>query len=76
MSVYLKDWLTYSCGTDRPDKLCYNLSISNDLTQMVNFVTRIPDCDSHSPGLFDLFIFSDASVCSTMGFPPLDFGKF
>ena len=25
---------------------CYNL-ISNDLTQTVNFPTRIPDCDSH-----------------------------
>ena len=34
-----KDWLTYSGGTDKPGKLCYNLSISNDLTQMVNFAT-------------------------------------
>ena len=40
-----KDWLTYSGGTDRPGELCYNFSISNDLTQMVNFPTRIPDCD-------------------------------
>ena len=30
--------------------------ISNDLTQMVNFPTRIPDCDSHSPALLDLFL--------------------
>ena len=49
----------------------YNFSISNDLTQMVNFPTRIPDCDSHSPALLDLFISSDASICSTMAFPPL-----
>ena len=47
---------------------CYNFSISNDLTQMVNFPTRIPDCDSHSPALLDLFLSSDASICSTMGF--------
>ena len=47
------------------------LSISNDLTQMVDFPTRIPDCDSHSPALLDLFISSDASICSTMAFPPL-----
>ena len=47
------------------------LSISNDLTQMVNFRTRIPDCDSHSPTLLDLFLSSDASICSTMAFPPL-----
>ena len=50
---------------------CYNFSISNELTQMVNFPTRIPDCDSHSPALLDLFLSSDASICSTMAFPPL-----
>ena len=49
----------------------YNFSISNDLTQMVNFPTWIPDCDSLSPALLDLFISSDASICSTMAFPPL-----
>ena len=38
---------------------------------MVNFPTQIPDCDSHSPALLDLFISSDASVCSVMAFPPL-----
>ena len=70
-NVNHNDWLTYSSGTDRPGELCYNFSISNDLTQIVNFPTRIPDCDSHSPGLLDLFISSDASICSTMAFPPL-----
>ena len=48
-----------------------NFSISNDLTQMVNFPTWIPDCDCHSTALLDLFISSDASICSTMAFPPL-----
>ena len=38
---------------------------------MVNFPARIPDCDSHSPALLDLFLSSDASICSTMAFPPL-----
>ena len=70
-NVHLKDWLTYSCGIDRPGELCYNFSISNDLTQIVNFPTRIPGCDSHSPALLDLFLSSDASICSTMAFPPL-----
>ena len=36
---------------------------------MVNFPTRIPDCDSHSPALLDLIISSDASICSAMAFP-------
>ena len=38
---------------------------------MVSFPTRIPSCDSHSPTLLDLFISSDASICSTKSFPPL-----
>ena len=29
---------------------------------MVNFPTRIPDCDSHSPALLDFFLSSDASM--------------
>ena len=59
-NVHYKDWLTYSGATDRPDELCYNLFksfiISNDLTQMVNFPPRIPDCDSQGPALLDLFL--------------------
>ena len=46
--------------------------ISNDLTQMVNFPTLIPDCDSHSPALLDLFLSSDASIFSSMASPPLE----
>ena len=70
-NVHHKDCLTFSGGTDRPGELCYNFSISNDLIQMVNFPIRIPDCDSHSPALLDLLISSDASISSTMAFPPL-----
>ena len=44
--------------------------ISNYLTQVVNFPTRIPDCDFQSPALLDVFLSSDGSVCSTMAFPP------
>ena len=55
-NIHHKDWLTYSDGANRPVELCYNISISNDLTQMVNFPTRIPDCDSHSPAFLDLFL--------------------
>ena len=69
-NVHHKDWLTYSGGTDRPGELCY------DLTQMVNFPTRIPDCDSHSPALLDFFLSSDASICSTMAFPLLGYSNY
>ena len=37
-NVHHKDCLTYSGGTDRLGELCYNFSISNDLTQIVNFL--------------------------------------
>ena len=72
-NVHHNDWLTYSGGTDRPGELCYNFSISNDLTQMVNFnfPTRIPDCDSHSPALLDLSFSSDTTICSILAFLPL-----
>ena len=33
-----------------------NFSFSNDRAQMINFPTRIPDCDSGSPTLLDLFL--------------------
>ena len=68
-NVHHKDWLIYSGGTDRPGELSYNFSISNDLTQMVNFPTRILDWLSLSCSF--RFISSDATNCSTMAFPPL-----
>ena len=38
---------------------------------MANFPSPTPDCDSHSSALLDLFICSDAIICSTMTFPPM-----
>ena len=31
----------------------------------------LPDCDSHSPALLDLYFSSDTSICSTIAFPSL-----
>ena len=49
-NVYRKGWFirTYSIGTDRRGKICYNL-------KSPYFSARIPDFDSHSPALLDLF---------------------
>ena len=69
-NVHHKDWLTYSGGPDRSGEFSYNFSISNDLTQVVNFSTRIPDCDSRSRAFLDFFLSSNTSICSTMAFPP------
>ena len=54
--------------------LVNSVVISNNLTQIVNFPTHVPDCDSRSPDSpvrLDFFLSSDASICSTMTFPPL-----
>ena len=39
---------------------------------MVNFLTRILDCDSRCPALLNLFLASDTSICSAMAFPPME----
>ena len=71
VTVYHKDWLTYSGKTDIPGELCDNFLISNDLTQMANFSTRIPDCDCHSPALLNFFLSSD-TICFAMDSLPLE----
>ena len=65
-NIHHQDWLNYSGGIDESGELFYNFSISNDLTEIVNFPTRIPDCDSHSPALSSV-----SSICYAMAFPPL-----
>ena len=49
-------------------------SIANDFTQMVNFPTwmvNFPNFTTHSRACLDLFLSSDASICSIMAFSPL-----
>ena len=53
----------YSGGTDGSGELCYNIYMSYDLTEIVNWIL---DCDSHN-----LAPSSDTSICSTMVLPPL-----
>ena len=68
-NIHHKDWLIYFGGANRSANFYYNFSILNDLTQMVNFPTWIPDCDSHSPVFLDLFPASDPTICFTKAFP-------
>ena len=69
LNIHHKEWLNYSGGTDRSRELCYNFSISNDLTQVVNFPIRSQTVILIVP--LDFFLSSDASICSAMAFPPL-----
>ena len=68
------DWLAYTGETDRPGEFCYSFSISNDLTQIVNFPTWIPDCECHSPALLDLFLSFGCYYLFYNGFSSI--GKF
>ena len=38
---------------------------------MVNFPTKILDCNPHSPTPLDFFLSSYASICPKMAFPAL-----
>ena len=48
--------------------LVNSVIISNDFTEMVNFPTWIPDCNSLSPAFLDVFISFGTSICSRMAF--------
>ena len=68
-NIHHKDWLTYSSGTDRPSELV-NWWSQVTLLRWLTFLLRSQTV-THSPALLDLFLSSEASICSTMPFPPL-----
>ena len=53
-NVHHKDWLTYS--RELID-LVNSVIISSDLTQMVNFPTQIPNCDTQKSCSFGFIYF-------------------
>ena len=63
-NIHHKDWLTYSGGTDGSGKLCYNLQSPYSDGHL--------SYSDHTPDLLDLFLSSDASICSTTTFLPLE----
>ena len=46
------------------------------LLKWLTFSLWPPDSDSHSPALLNLFLSSDATVCSTVAFPPLGISDY
>lgn len=69
-NVHHADWLIHSRGTDRPGEGCYNFAISQNLTQIVPFPTRLPDRVEQIPSLLDLFLSSNPDICSANSHPP------
>ena len=69
-TVHHKDWITYSGGTDAQVNsviiFLSQMTLLRWLTFLLGSQTVIL-----SPALLDLFISSDASICSTMAFPSL-----
>ena len=70
-NIHRKVRLTYSGGTNRLGKPSYSFSMSNNPFQVINFPTRIPCCDSHSPDVLVFFVLCDPSICSTVAYLPL-----
>ena len=54
-SVLHKYWLIYYGETERPGEL-YDFSISKGLTGVINFPTRVSNCDAHSRALLNLVL--------------------
>ena len=52
-------------------ELCYNFSISDNLTKMVTFSIMIPDFDFYSLSLLELLLSYDPNICSTVDFTRL-----
>ena len=69
-NVHHMDWLAYFDGTDRPGELVMIFLSQITLLRWLTFLLG-PQTDSRSTALLDLFLSSDASICSLMAFPPL-----
>ena len=65
------DWLKYSNGTNSSGIAAYNFSLSQSITQLVDFPTRFPDRDNQTPSLLDLFLSSNPNVCNASVLSPL-----
>ena len=65
--------ISYSVDSDGSLVLMEAIDLVNSaqISSNLNFPTWILDCDFHSPALFDFFLSSYSSVCSTITFPPL-----
>ena len=65
------EWLCHSHTTHGAGLLCQEFAMAQELTQIVDFPTRIPDHDHHQPYLLDLFLCSNPESCTVASHPPL-----
>ena len=69
-NVHHQLWLS-SSFTDQPGEQTYNFALINDLEQLVQHPTRIPDRLGDRPNILDLFLTSNPSAYSVHLYSPL-----
>ena len=69
-NVHHQLWLS-SSFTDHPGEQAYNFAILNDLEQLVQHPTRIPDRLGDTPNILDLFLTSNPSAYTVKLSSPL-----
>ena len=65
------EWLCHSHTSDIAGLFCQEFAMAQDLTQIVDFPTCIPDSDDHQPYLLDLFLCSNTDTCTVASHPTL-----
>ena len=56
-------------NTDVAGLFCQEFAMAQNLSQIVDFPTCIPDCDDHQPYLLDLFLCSNPDSCTVASHP-------
>ena len=62
-NVHHSDWL-HSLNTDPQGEVAYRFSVYNDLEQLIQHPTRVPDQHAQTPQTLDLFLSTDISSYS------------
>ena len=63
--------LCHSHTNDDAGLFFQEFAIAQDITQVVDFPARIPDCDDHQPYLVDVFLCSNPDSCTVASHRPL-----
>ena len=71
-NVHHVEWLG-SRSSDSAGTHVYNFSLTQSLTQIIDFPTRYPDNSQHSPSLLDLCLVSNPSLFSVSCHSPLGY---
>ena len=70
-NVHHSQWLSSNSPTDDEGKLTFEFAILNNLEQLVQFPTRIPDRPGDLPNILDLFLSSNSVPYTVKNLPPL-----